>query len=660
MTRADNHVGDARMLRWALDELSADEHAEVEAHLAACERCRSRADAERRVDELLLAASPAPPPGSSARAFDRLWSAVDADESAGPDVSAPTIAAGSPGSAVTESRAGWSWRRVASLAAAAALLAWVVSLLDDDARPADDVRERLVDAGPGEGQRAEPRADDPGAAEDPLTEPAPPSPLQDERPDSLARDANADVEPALVEIIAPVAPSLDPSRLAAARERVAEVLRLADEHAPFDEALFQADCEEGLAELWRDDWPVTALVRGHALGPDPGTALAALRWAAGEPAGAPILAAALDHPARRDDVLVLLEQDPAPMGNSSALRRGLEQLARQSADGQVLAILASSPDADARRSLDRVLARLAADVRDPEQLATLCAALDTVPVELSVRTLLELGAEIADAPEARQVLDALVGSLVERGRDAVLATLAEHAADGDHLDWLPVFGAHGLDELAPAVVARLHEQPDHPALLATLKTLGGPEAARGLLDVWRQQRYRRAEGPLLSGLRDVLAAQPELADELAAGWHDARVDDLVALADELPAALRGPLLAGALPRVEAAAGRSSSGHTERLLVALARHGRPAEGAAVVAWLEQRPGDDDLLALAWATAGSLDPVAAEEAWSRHGRDPSPLREAAERSGPRFAAERPPARRDLRPLRDSLRRAAAPPR
>lgn len=646
------HPSDHRLVQWALDELAADEHAALERHLEGCAACRVRADAERALDELVVASALSPAPGESERVLARFWQALDAtvpeqqslDEDRGPDAAGPR-----PDAPVGLRLLPW-------MAAAAALLLAIWAWAPSADAPSDLGRSAFVDGSDrsagDEGVRDAADADsrsEPGAVA---------AGVAPDASDGSAASIEAGQDEPLQSV------PFDAERLASARLRVGEVLSAADELYPFRDESFAGACDEGLLALRREGWPVTNLLRGLALGDDDLLAEAALRLALLESSSRRIVVAALERPGRAATALTLLRERQVDVDDSPATLAALERLALDDDPAlrlDALAVLAAQDGPGSARSLGRLVDEstrsLPSGRRRAEALDALVSLLEDAPARFAVPAALALRER---APDAAERVDPLLRRRCVTDRAASVEALrAALEADRPPSGVTDLVADAGLDELVPALLRGAGRRASAPdaACLRALVALGGRRAAAGLFQLWLEQGDHAARGALGDALAELVLRDPLVLRELGAAAGDGDLDDLIAFAEGLPAGARTvPLWAALVTRPDG----DRPGRPETLLAALARLGDGDDGRALLAWLAVRPGDEHLAPLAWAAAGSLAPRDAERAFAAAGRDPRALRDAARTAQARFRVDELPSHSQLSDLRRALQRVRGPPR
>jgi hypothetical protein len=595
------HVGEARLQQFILDELDVESRLRIEQHMASCTECRRRLGVEQKLDEWLLESVPMSLPGAAEQSLSRLWASID-QAPGRPDPSSASTRSGRP--ALRRSLAPW-WP--AAAAAAAVMLLW---WLDGAA----------LDAPVGDGR--------------------------DELP--FVSHSEPAIRPVSVQVSEPV----DPVRLADAQRRTADVLLAAESAWPAARVQFDEACHEGFANLRREGWPVSSLVRGWALGDDPLVARAALRYAACDAATWGVLAAGLEGDGLRvEAVLSLLQQDVTPVEDCLALNRALERRAASpKADGRCVPLLAAASGPRSERALTRLLERrLDRTLGDPGSDSAAEALLQIVallPADQALVALMRAGSEPPQASAMRAAFLARVTTDRHACVRALEAALEQRDRGPVLLDWSL---AAELHELVPSLLARLEGDPGDAAVLSTLVALGGLEVAEGLAQLWEAEFGSQAETFRL-GLVDVLNADADVARLLGRQLADSGSEPARRLADALPYELVMPLLFGCLSGQ--AAEQDGSGHQAGLLVAMARMGRRQDAGDLIDWIGTRAHDDPLLALAWAAAARLDRAGAGEAWGALGYDPGSLNQVARATNRRFLSSSIPSDRLLTPLRRAL--------
>ena len=607
------HVGEARWQQYVLDECDAETVLQIEAHLLGCPLCRQRLAEERRLDEWLLETIPAAGSGSAERSLERLWAALDARVQPAPV------------------RRSWQ-RRVAlwwPAAAAASALMLIWSLQDVFTAAPTLPQSETTALGPVHGPVPAPL----GVDADELNRPG----------DGGGRRIETDDVPAEV---------VDSARLRAAQQHTAAVLLDAHKRFPDHDDDFGHACAAGLAALRAEGWPVGSLVRSWALGDEAEMATVAVRYAACEPSTFNVLAAALNRDEQlAEAVLAQLERDVTPVDASLALVRALERRAASADHPQRCATLlarAQGPRSGAALSrllddrVDQTLADPAAAVAGEAllQLATL------VPANEALNALLTVSAEPALEPLMRSAFQARLAVAELAGVAALRQALEQRNPPAVLLDWIV---ACERSDLVPALLIQLEDDPGDARLLAAVVTLGGEQAASGLIDLWFAEAGSRGE-LLLSGVREVLRREHQTLERVGSALAARGSEEARELSQALPSELASPLLLACLVAQGNIADDDS--HKAALLMALARTGPSGQGPRLLEWIGKRPADDELLPLAWAVASQLDGAAAGEAWAALGHDAARLSQVGDSTARRFAASSLPSQRMLTPLRRAL--------
>jgi len=613
------HIGEARWQQYVLDECDAETVLLIEAHLSGCALCRQRLAEERRLDEWLLETIPAAGAGSAERSLERLWAAVDAGAH--------------PGGAPVP------WKRRVALwwpaLAAASALALVWSL--DDSFTTAPLLETSETTAVAPDRAAVPAPLGVDAAE------------LNGRGESVGRSVERD---GLAAEAADAAEAVDAGRLRTAQQRTASVLLDAQQRMPDDDDEFGGACAAGLAGLRAEGWPVGSLVRSWALGDDLEVAAVALRYAACEPSTSHVLAAALDRGERRAELaLAQLERDVTPVEGSLALVRALERRAiHEDNPARIASLLARSQGPRSGAALSRLLDdRVDQAIADPSsalageallQLATL------VPVSEALDALLTVSVRQALEPTMRSAFLARLDSAEAEAVAALSQALGQRNPPPVLLDWIV---ASERPALVPALLSNLEDEPTDERFLAAVVSLGGEQAASGLIELWSAETGS-GRAPLLSGVNDILRREPQTLERIGLAYADRGSEEAQELSQALAPELASPLLLACLVAQENVA--DDDGHRAALLLALARRGPSGHGARLLEWIGTRPADDQLLPLAWAVASQLDSAATGEAWVALGHDPSRLHQVAGSTARRFAASSLPSERMLTPLRRAL--------
>lgn len=607
------HIGEARWQQYVLDECDAEAVLQIEAHLSGCAPCRQRLAEERRLDEWLLETIPAAGAGSAERSLERLWEAVDA-----PAQPAPV-------------RRSWQ-RRVAlwwPAAAAACALMLIWSLQDTFTAAPTLPQSEITALGPVHGPVPAPL----GVDADELNGGS----------DGGGRHVEPDDVPAEV---------VDAARLRAAQQHTAAVLVDAHKRLPDHDGDFGRACAAGLAGLRAEGWPVGSLVRSWALGDDAEVAAVAVRYAACEPSTFNVLAAALVRDERlAEAVLTQLERDVTPVDGCLALVRALERRAASADNPQRSAtLLARSQGPRSGAALSRLLDdRVDQTLADPAAAGageTLLQLAALVPADQALDALLTVSDEPALEPLMRSAFQVRLAESKEAGVAALRQAFEQRNPPAVLLDWIV---ACERTDLVPSLLIQLEEDPGDQRLLAAVVTLGGEQAASGLVDLWAAEAGSRRE-LLRSGLSDVLRREPLTLERVGMALAARGSEEARELSQALPPELASPLLLACLVAQDSVA--DNDGHQAALLMALARTVPSGHGAQLLEWIGTRSADDELLPLAWAVASQLDGAAAGEAWAALGHDASSLDQVAGSTARRFAASSLPSQRMLTPLRRAL--------
>ncbi len=645
MNTASRHPGHAALQRYGLGESDAAERLSIEEHLSGCAQCNALVDADRRLDAWLVESAPGPVPRGTGRAtFDRLWAALDAE--AGASASAEGDAPGQPDApapitpirrAHTASRV----RRWVTLAAAGLVIVALRAVWLSTPQDAPGVLEGSTppvagEAGPVAGPGAGPAAD----------------------PDEGRGD-----------LVTPsgITERLDPERLARARSEVALALVRLDEDFPTDDLAFRLGCDDHFEGLRREGWPVTHLVRDHALEKAADARLPALRYAAIDRASAPTLVRALDRARDAADALWILSERPHDAPLAASVARALGRLldagndrALDARDLMALELL-RRPGGEVER-LDvtrRALARTRGQDPAAPEVARTLGLIAALPAGAAIEAL----ATLADRPALRPVADTaflLRARLEPVAAGVALGQLARDARLGEvAIEWAT---EARLVSAAPGLVSALERAPEDPALLEGASRLAGPESAAALFALWREHRHRPAGARLERLLVSLLDRDAEARRALGASLQPRALDDLLAVLEQLPPDRRGDALLAFLGTAGPSAGSSRREHeTARAgaLSSLARLGDATDAEPLLAWIETAgDADRELLALAWATAAVLDGETSLGVWTGHGRDADVLASAGStRHAWPLDNDRPPTRL-LRDLDRSLRRSARP--